>query len=718
MEERQARPRLGLFTWIFIGFFLGSLALLGLIGMVALHAADTSALDVAQQEMTRAVALASRGLGAPRSEATFIGATAPYRRGLVLYEPGPLTFTLVDSGGQIDFTTPRSLDGREISSRSFAAFRSKPQGSTVLYLPLRHGRYILAWQKVKGDYLSALAPEGPLLAAMYQNLVRDLGYGLLLGLIVAIVTALVVGVLLSRSARRLRLVRDEESADAFSRSTHVRELAEVGQKWSEVLRRERGNALSLSRAFAWRDRLTTWLAAASARPDQNLASVAQAFISQLPFAVAQLSVADAQRNVSYPVALRGYGNLTAGELAQPLDPQTGLVSNAYMEKRTISYPQDREMATVGMPELLDTRAAVAVPLISDGEVRGVLAVAVHEATDLPQEAVQSLEQIAPLLGALIARQNALDRLRRHDRLFTWMREMNPVLLAAPLHQASAWWPQVERALREIAGARSAVLLQRLDGEWQTTGSFGPGTPQQFAGTPLRDWLARLEREPEQFFGWHEQGALCFGGVGDETLHGVLLLLVPPEPERIVLVRTIFEYLAVANEASVRRQAIEDLARMDPLTGVLNFQTLSERFAELVAALGTGALRFVLLDLDGFQAVNRRSGRPVGDVALAQYAQHLKAGLRKGESVGRVGGDEFVLLLQGREDLSPGRLGEFLSASVSAGSLEASHGTVLVPMEAATFADAYRLAAQRLHELKQVRRETAAGKDVKDDPGAS
>ncbi len=717
MEERQARYRLGLFTWIFISFFLGSLALLGLIGVVTLHAADNSALDVAQQEMTRAVALAARGLGDPHSEATFIGTTAPYRRGLVLYEPGPLTFTLVDLDGRIDFTTPRSLDGQQISDQSLAAFRSKPRGSTILYLPLRHSRYILAWQKIRSGYLSALAPQGPLLAAMYRNLVLDLGYALPLGLIVTIVTSLVVGVLLSRSARRLRLVRDEESAAAFSRRTHVRELAEVGNKWGEVLRRERQNALGLSRAFAWRDRLTTWLAAASARPDQDLASVAQAFVGQLPFPIAQLSVADPQRNVSYPLAWRGYGSLSARELTQPLDPPTGLVSNAYMEKRTISYPQDREMATVGMPEQLSAAAAVAVPLPSDGEVRGVLAVAVREAADLPLEAVQSLEQIAPLLGALIARQDALDRLRRQDRLFTWMREMNPLLMAGPMHNADAWWPQVERALREIAGARAAVVLQRLDGAWQTTGAFGPGTPQQFAGTPLRDWVARLEREPEQFLGWHEQGALCFGGVGDEALDGVILLLVPPEPERIVLLRTIFEYLATANEVSVRRQTIEDLARMDPLTGVLNFQAISERFDELVETRGTGALRFVLLDLDGFQAVNKRNGRSVGDLALAQYGQHLKAALRQGDSVGRVGGDEFVLLLQGTEDLSPGRLGEFLSASVGAASLEASHGLVLVPEEAATFADAYRLADQRMHERKQVRREAAAGEDAQGDPAS-
>jgi hypothetical protein len=241
MGERPARYRLRLFTWIFIGFFVGSLASMLLIGLVALRGADTSSLDVARREMRRAVELAARTVNAPGSQAAFMAQTQAYRRGLVLYEPGPLTFTLADFSGRIEYTTPSELDGKEISRASLDVFRSAPRGSTILYLPLRRSRYLIAWQRTKDGYLSALAPEQPLLNAMFQNLLHDVAYSMLAVLAVALGTALIVGLLLSRGTRRLLGVRDAESADALVRRSHIREVAEIAGRWGDVLRRERVN---------------------------------------------------------------------------------------------------------------------------------------------------------------------------------------------------------------------------------------------------------------------------------------------------------------------------------------------------------------------------------------------------------------------------------------------------------------------------------------------
>ncbi len=706
MKDRPERYRLGFFTWIFIGFFAGSLVLLALIGFVAVHAAGALSLDVARREMTTAVELAARQVSEPKSQAAFLAGTAAYRRGLVLYEPGPLTFTLVAGDGHIAYTSPASLDGKAISAQALRLFRTAAKGSAVLYLPLRRASYLLAWQKTPGGYLSALVPESPLFAAMLRNLLRDLGDFILLRLAVVAATALVLGFMLSRMTRRLRNVYDEASADEVYRRTRVRELADIARRWGDVLRQQRQNAASLSRAFAWRDRLTAWLTAVSSQPDQDLASLAGTIVEQLPFPVAQLSVADPKRNVSFPLAMRGYGSMTVRDLTLPLDPPTGLVSHAYQERRTICLPQDRELARIGMPAELGSRAAVAVPLIADGAVRGVLTAAVHDMADLPPEAVQSLEQIAPLIGALIARQDAVDRLRRQERLFLWVQEMNPLLMTGRV-DSNSWWPPIARALEEIIGARAAVILVRRGPDWRVAGSFGPGLPLLFAGTPIREWIAQIEQEPRRFRGWREEGVLCTGGVGAEELPDVVLLVLASiDGERRFLLHTLFDYLALANETSVQRAAVRELRHIDPLTGVLNRRALEERFEEIVAsqvASDGPAFLFVLLDLDNFKELNDRDGHQAGDRALKAFGQHLRSRLRAEDTVGRIGGDEFVLLLQQTEGLSPTRLAELLSAPLAAGGLKASYGSALVPDEALSFADAYRLADRRMYHRKRERR---------------
>jgi diguanylate cyclase (GGDEF)-like protein len=88
------------------------------------------------------------------------------------------------------------------------------------------------------------------------------------------------------------------------------------------------------------------------------------------------------------------------------------------------------------------------------------------------------------------------------------------------------------------------------------------------------------------------------------------------------------------------------ADTDPLTGLLNragFRVAAEREHALSARTGT-PLAMVLLDLDGFKAINDRAGHAAGDQLLAELAVRWKFSLRSCDLLGRHGGDEFVLLL--------------------------------------------------------------------------
>jgi diguanylate cyclase (GGDEF)-like protein len=87
-------------------------------------------------------------------------------------------------------------------------------------------------------------------------------------------------------------------------------------------------------------------------------------------------------------------------------------------------------------------------------------------------------------------------------------------------------------------------------------------------------------------------------------------------------------------------------RHDPLTQVLNRRGLDEAAAQAmaIARRHRRSLALVVCDLDGFKALNDGHGHIAGDQALKGFAQLLTSAVRRGDVVGRMGGDEFGLLL--------------------------------------------------------------------------
>jgi len=95
-----------------------------------------------------------------------------------------------------------------------------------------------------------------------------------------------------------------------------------------------------------------------------------------------------------------------------------------------------------------------------------------------------------------------------------------------------------------------------------------------------------------------------------------------------------------------------LAHFDPLTGLPNRLVLEERLSEALEQARVSATRvaLVFIDLNGFKAINDHYGHAAGDRVLITTATRLKKILRATDTVARIGGDEFVVILQ---DLPPG-----------------------------------------------------------------
>jgi diguanylate cyclase (GGDEF)-like protein len=87
------------------------------------------------------------------------------------------------------------------------------------------------------------------------------------------------------------------------------------------------------------------------------------------------------------------------------------------------------------------------------------------------------------------------------------------------------------------------------------------------------------------------------------------------------------------------------ARTDMLTGLANRTELfrDRPPAPTPGRVGLGPLAVLELDLDGFKPVNDAHGHAAGDAVLVEVARRLRAAARDGDELGRIGGDEFVVL---------------------------------------------------------------------------
>ena len=102
----------------------------------------------------------------------------------------------------------------------------------------------------------------------------------------------------------------------------------------------------------------------------------------------------------------------------------------------------------------------------------------------------------------------------------------------------------------------------------------------------------------------------------------------------------------------RTEEVQRLARHDPLTGLYNRRVLA---AEMDAAIresrdGGCAYLLFLLDLDRFKPVNDLYGHRAGDIVLCEIAQRLKEVVRHGDTVARIGGDEFAVIARVEQGL--------------------------------------------------------------------
>ncbi|WP_155800063.1 putative bifunctional diguanylate cyclase/phosphodiesterase [Porphyrobacter sp. AAP82] len=164
----------------------------------------------------------------------------------------------------------------------------------------------------------------------------------------------------------------------------------------------------------------------------------------------------------------------------------------------------------------------------------------------------------------------------------------------------------------------------------------------------------------------------------------------------------------AYETQVARQS-----QVDELTGLANRRKLGERLSAMLAAFRVSqrSCALMMLDLDRFKQVNDTMGHPAGDELLKQVARRLTSIVGNHGEVGRLGGDEFQVLLPDLDDR--GTLGELANRIVQSVSqpyqingrraiIGTSVGVAVAPYDGVEADELTRSADMALYSAKETR----------------
>jgi diguanylate cyclase (GGDEF)-like protein len=377
-----------------------------------------------------------------------------------------------------------------------------------------------------------------------------------------------------------------------------------------------------------------------------------------------------ERNELYFGAHRGEVDAQVRDIRLPVGQ--GVVGRVAAEARPIvvadlDAPQPGVEPTnrsVGSNAL--THSMVAVPVLFEGGMLGVLEMSSTSPGAFDESDVALLEDVAAAVAGAIAQANPLkladEVLRRRVRELTTLQEaaealnaslgLDVVLGAVVEHTARAVHTPYAAVFRveddavhnvaSHAGApldEAAVTRAVVDalaggiavGETRVaTLPAPPGRtlPSADAGAPLRS-VAMVHLRPGEF-----DAVLC---VASPDARGF-------DPAQARLLDGIAHLASLAMANAVRYQHLAEAALTDPLTGLLR----RSQFERLLAETPAQPVSVLAVDVDHLKGVNEAAGHEAGDQVLSAIAATLRDRLSAAGTLARTGGDEFGILLPGFE----------------------------------------------------------------------
>jgi diguanylate cyclase (GGDEF)-like protein/PAS domain S-box-containing protein len=232
---------------------------------------------------------------------------------------------------------------------------------------------------------------------------------------------------------------------------------------------------------------------------------------------------------------------------------------------------------------------------------------------------------------------------------------------------------INRAYEAATGMGASELLGKRISEARGADLWGRHRPhyeRALCGEPAE--FTRLVDLPEQGSRWMRTSY-----VPDRDAEG-----------RVV---GIYSMLVDVHDLKLRQQQLERSIERDPVTEVLSRRAIIDRIEAALADRRSACVALFFVDLDGFKTVNDVLGHRDGDAVLARVGQALAAAVRSEDSVGRFGGDEFLVLARVPDRAAAEAVAQQLVAAIAACSsgmpalarVSASVGFALAPDDAET-----------------------------------
>ena len=136
----------------------------------------------------------------------------------------------------------------------------------------------------------------------------------------------------------------------------------------------------------------------------------------------------------------------------------------------------------------------------------------------------------------------------------------------------------------------------------------------------------------------------------------------------MLLAALLATLAIHQRRTTRR--MRKLAHTDELTAAPNRRAVLGRLAATLTGEGAGTCTILITDIDHFKGINDRYGHPVGDEVLKIMAQALRDELREPAFFGRLGGEEFLVVLPDTDSVEGRAMAERLRERIAA--IDLSH----------------------------------------------
>lgn len=260
---------------------------------------------------------------------------------------------------------------------------------------------------------------------------------------------------------------------------------------------------------------------------------------------------------------------------------------------------------------------------AQGQVLGTFALYMKQARNLDEAEINLIESEARLTSLAIEQSNAESRLQMAASVFTHAREGILITDAqGSIIEANQVFTDITGYSREEVIGKNPSLLQ--------------------SGLHDREFYSALWRSLLETGNWH-------GEIWNRRKNGkhyAAMMTISAVQDIHGITQNYVNLFTDITPLKEHQRQLEYIAHYDALTGLPNRVLLADRLKQAIARSHRNgfSLAVLYLDLDGFKAVNDQHGHDTGDQLLVNISHRMKEVLREGDTLARIGGDEFVIVM--------------------------------------------------------------------------